>query len=309
MTSHAESLAIRSLLRRPNLTAEREQHLLRKRLPGNDETVRQQALSELWESHNKLVVAVARQHHRPDLSMTELVAAGHMGMRAAIEAFDPDRRDTRLATYAVGWIRRYVQDHIRRRALPALPSGPATLEPLFHAASWLFADARRACQREGIEPTTAELCERVGARLGVPGDEVARHLNLTNDGLATTETAPPPVVEAGPQEDVVLRLDHARLRHRVTALTQEILGERERKVFAARCVGNARGVRQRDSLAAELGISRERVYQLEVSAKRKMAAALAHEGLLGSHGAPPEQQPRRQRVPKRAARRMADAPA
>ena len=85
---HVESLAVRSLLRRPNLTAERERQLLRTRHASGDDAARQQALSELWESHAKLVLAVARQYHRPDLSMSELVGAGHLGMRAAIDGFD-----------------------------------------------------------------------------------------------------------------------------------------------------------------------------------------------------------------------------
>ena len=108
VTGHADSLAVRSLLRRPNLTAEHERQLLRARHASGDEAARQQALQELWESHAKLVLAVARQYHRPDLSMSELVGAGHLGMRAAIDGFDPDQGDIRLSTYAVGWIRHYI---------------------------------------------------------------------------------------------------------------------------------------------------------------------------------------------------------
>jgi DNA-directed RNA polymerase sigma subunit (sigma70/sigma32) len=78
----------------------------------------------------------------------------------------------------------------------------------------------------------------------------------------------------------MLRLDQAKLRRRVAALTEEVLGERERKVFLARCLATEEGPRHRESLAAELGVTRERVYQLEISAKRKIAAALAHDGLI-----------------------------
>ena len=133
VTDHAESLAVRSLLRRPNLTAERERQLLRTRHASSDEAARQQALSELWESHAKLVLAVARQYHRPDLSMSELVGAGHLGMRAAIDGFDPDQGDIRLSTYAVGWIRHYIQDYIRRHAVPLgahAVAWPAAVVPL-----------------------------------------------------------------------------------------------------------------------------------------------------------------------------------
>ena len=81
-----------------------------------------------------------------------------------------------------------------------------------------------------------------------------------------------------PEDAVIPRLDHAKLRRRVTGLAQELLGERERIVFLARCVSDPRGTPQR--LAMELGVTRERIFQLEVSAKRKIAAALAHDGVL-----------------------------
>src|ERR1022692_4037439 len=103
MSDHVATPAIRSLLRRPNLTAERERPLLQTRRASRDEKAREQALAELWESHTKLVVSVARQYHRADLDMIDLVGAGHLGMHAAIEGFDPDRFDSRLSTYAVRW--------------------------------------------------------------------------------------------------------------------------------------------------------------------------------------------------------------
>lgn len=282
VTGHADSLAVRSLLRRPNLTVEHERQLLRARHASGDEAARQQALQELWESHAKLVLAVARQYHRLDLSMSELVGAGHLGMRAAIDGFDPDQGDIRLSTYAVGWIRRYIQDYIRRHAPPLKPWASPGQRQLLRSAGRLFADARRSCQRESIEPTEAELCTRVGARIGLGGEAVAQCAALALHDASATETHPaaPEGTGQGPTPDdaVILRLDHAKKRRRVTGLAQEILGERERIVFLARCVTEPHGTRQR--LAMELGVTRERIFQLEVSAKRKIAAALAHDGTL-----------------------------
>ena len=299
---HVESLAVRSLLRRPNLTAERERQLLRTRHASGDDAARQQALSELWESHAKLVLAVARQYHRPDLSMSELVGAGHLGMRAAIDGFDPDQGGIRLSTYAVGWIRHYIQDYIRRHAPRMRLSVSAGQRQLFRSADRLFADARRSCQREGIEPTEAELYARVGARVGLGGDAVAQcaAVALSDAPAADTQSA---ASGHGPatEDAVILRLDHAKLRRRVTGLAQEILGERERIVFLARCVSEPHGTRQR--LAMELGVTRDRIFQLEVSAKRKIAAALAHDG--GLHPVAERAKPR----VGRSLRRPAETPA
>ena len=300
---HAEALAIRAQLSRPSLTAERERHLLLTRRRSADEGARQQALSELWESHSKLVVAVARQYRRPDLEMTDLVGAGHLGMHAAIEGFDPDRFGTRLSTYAIGWIRHYIQDYIRRHAYPVRPPSSDAHRLLFRMTGKLFTEARRSCMRDGVQPTDTELCARVGARIGLSGDEVARCLSLARgdalsvhedcgaqaDGLATQDPSP--------EEAVIVRLDHAKLRRRILAFARDILGERERRVFLARCMCDDETVAHLDSLAAELGVTRERVYQLEVSAKRKIAVALTHEGLLdpatGTFEMPKMRAPRR----------------
>lgn len=291
VTGRADTPAIRSLLRRPNLTAERERDLLLTCRDSSDEKARQQAFSELWESHSKLVIAVARQFRRPDLELTDLVSAGHLGMHAAIEGFDLDRFDTRLSTYAVRWIRHYIQDYISRHAYPVRPPASVAHRQLFRTTGRLFADARRSCHREGIAASDSELCIRVGARVGLSGDEVAQCLSLARgDTLrfdasdAGTRSVEDRLAsqEASPEEATIRRLDHAKLRRRILALSLEILGARERKVFLARCMTDDDGTTHLDTLAAELGVTRERVHQLEASARRKIAVALGHEGLMDS---------------------------
>jgi len=235
-----ESLAVRSLLRRPILTVERERELLRARRARSDEGARQRALSALSESHSKLVIALARQYQLAGRSMAELVAAGHIGLRAAIDSFDCDQDDARLGAFAVDWIHQSIQEHIRRHALPDRQSVLHRHQQSHRATDAVSAKPRHPSQREDIEATGA----------------------------------------AARDDSVVQSLHDATLRRRVAGLAQEILGERERIVFLARCIGESQGVRQREDLATELGVTSERVYQLEVSARRKIAAALEHDGLL-----------------------------
>ena len=291
-TGEADALAIRTQLSRPNLTAERERHLLETRRRSRDELVRERALRELWESHSKLVIAVARQYRRPDLEITDLVGAGHLGMHAAIEGFDPDRFDTRLSTYAIGWIRHYIQDYISRHAFPVRPPASTAHRQLLRMTGRLFAAARQSCHRDRVPATDAELCARVGARIGLSGDEVAQCLCLARGEAVsfdstTTGTAAARSLEqelaveaASPEETVILQLDRAKLRDRLRVLAEQVLGERERKVFLARCMSDDEDAVHLESLAAELGVTRERVHQLELSAKRKIAVALAQDGLL-----------------------------
>jgi DNA-directed RNA polymerase sigma subunit (sigma70/sigma32) len=81
------------------------------------------------------------------------------------------------------------------------------------------------------------------------------------------------------EEAVVCSIDSARIKHRLTMLVNEILGKSERRVFQTRCM-TANEPAKLEELAAELGVSSERIYQLEASAKRKIAVALAEEGYL-----------------------------
>jgi RNA polymerase sigma factor (sigma-70 family) len=263
MADPDDTLAVRSLLRRPGLTAERERGLLLAYRSSTDDSGRQPAMSELGNSHSKLVVAVARQYQQPDLPMADLVGAGQRGLLAAIDNYDPDKQKVRLANYAIGWIRHSIQDHIARRTGVADAADSLAQIQLLRSASRLFADARRACQREGIAATDGELRARVAARVGLTSDEVARFM-------------PVPQPEAAP----VGQGDAAALRQRIVALSEEILGERERIVFLARCLAERRNMRRYESLASELGVTRERVFELEGSARQKIAAALARGGLL-----------------------------
>jgi len=283
-------LAIRAQLNWSNLTAERERQLLRFCQYSTDESERQSALTDLWESHSKLVIAIASRYRQPSIEIADLIGAGHLGLHAAIARFDADRFDGRLANYAIGWIRWHIQDYIRRNAAPVRLPATTAHRQLAQMAGRLFADARRSCEREQVDATDTELCERIGRRIGLDADEVACSIRLINSGAVSLHTQ---VTKDGttrsledtlrteaatPEEDVILRLDHAKARKRIMALVQEILGEREREVFLARCMGDTDDVAHHETLAKRFGVTRERICQLEASAKRKIGAALAQEG-------------------------------
>lgn len=282
--------AIRRQIDLSNLSVERERQLLRIVHETTNERHKQTALIELWESHSKLVVAIASRYRYLNIDLLDLVGAGHLGLHAAIGRFDPDRFDSRLSTYAIGWIRWYIQDYVRRNSGPVrLPSSNAHRQ-LVQMRGRLLAEARKSCQRERVEPTESELCERIGRRIGLSGDEVARSMRLMqggalslhaeNQGEAGTSRLEDTLADdaASPEDDVILRLDHAKARKRITALAHEILGERERLVFLSRCMSDSEDVIHLDSLAEQFGVTRERVYQLEASAKRKITIALTREG-------------------------------
>jgi RNA polymerase sigma-32 factor len=312
--------AIRDQLGRSNLSAERERQLLILAQGDPNAALRQAALTELWESHSKLVIAIASRHRRAGFDLLDLVGAGHLGLHAAIERFDPNRFQSRLSAYAVSWIRWYIQDYIRRNTIPVrLPTSNAHRQ-LSQNSARLLAEARRRCEREGVEPTEAELATRIGERIGLPPDEVAHVLQVIRGGTLSlhqtgpNETGMPPLEETladeshCPEDAAILRLDQAKLRKRVVALVDEILGERERIVFLSRCLADPDEIVHLDVLATRFGVSRERVYQLEASAKRKIMTALTQEGfggMLGSNGdiQLPQTRARRRRAQPAARRR------
>ena len=123
-----------------------------------------------------------------------------------------------------------------------------------------LADARDACQREGIAATRRELLMRVAKRVGVSPTEAA---------LGLRGTLRPVGVAAAP-----VRPGTRHLRDRVLRLAATILGERERAVFMARRAARPDDMAALHELASSLGLSVERVYELEASARRKLATAL-----------------------------------
>lgn len=305
-------IAIRAQLNWSNVTAEQERRLLHACQSADSESERQAALTSLWESHSKLVVAIASRYRQSNIELVDLIGAGHLGLHAAIARFELDRFDTRLATYAIGWIRWHIQDYIRRNATPVRLPATSAHRRLAQMAGRLFADARRSCTRENVEATETELCERIGRRIGLTGDDVACSIQLISGGTISfdrhaNDTGLEETLSAegmSPEEDVILRLDHAKARKRIMGLAHEILGERERAVFLARCMGDGDEVMHLETLALQFCVTRERICQLEASAKHKIATALTREGYGDFTAGAPMQLPT-----TRARRRRAMPPA
>jgi RNA polymerase sigma-32 factor len=275
----------------PNLDEARERELLLRvrSVPQSGEGAA--ALNELWMSHGKLVAAIAARYRRSDIDHDDLINAGHLGLHTAIIRFDTDRFGTRLAAYASGWIRWYITDYIRRNSGPVrLPESKAHRQ-LAQSGPRLLIEARKACEREGIEPTDNELHERIGRRLGLNADEVAHGLRLIQGARVSLNADDEEGFEAGLKDDAAPtaadldeRMDHDRLRARIRALAAEILGERERAIFLARSMADTDVVPSHEAFALQFGISAARVHQIEVSARRKIAVALAASGYAEATG-------------------------
>ena len=265
----------------PMLTEAQERALLARVNCHDDRDI--DAINQLWLHHVPLVRAIAAGYRRGAVSQDDLINAGHLGLHAAITRFDPTRYSTRLSAYAKVWIRGYIHDYLRRNTGPVrLPESKAHRQ-LAQNAARLIAEARASCQREGLDPSDAALHERIGRRVGLTSAETARGLRLLmSPGLSLdtgSEWSEHLKDDTVPDADTMIeRLDHDRLRRRILSLIDEVLGERERIVFRGRAMTGSDPARPLEQLATVLGVSTARVHQIEASARRKIATALASRG-------------------------------
>ena len=269
----------------PNLDDARERELLLRARSAASEVESRAAITELWMSHGKLVAAIAAKYRRSDIDHDDLINAGHLGLHTAIMRFDTGRFDTRLAAYATVWIRWYINDYIRRNSGPVrLPESKGHRQ-LAQSGPRLLTEARKACEREGVEPTDSELHRRIGSRVGLTADEVAHGMRLIQGARMSLHAQDDdghesslPDHAAPTADDLHQRMDYERLRKRIRILANEVLGERERELFLARSMADSDDVPSHEDFAERFVISAARVHQIEVSARRKIAVALAASG-------------------------------
>jgi RNA polymerase sigma-32 factor len=229
------------------------------------------ALGRLVRSHLGLVISIAMEFRYSGTSMEDLIQEGNLGLTIAARRFDP-ARETRLATFASYWIRACMLEHVVRSHGPVRIGTTRWQRRIFFG----LGRAQRKLERVG---ETADF-EHLASTLGVTSDEVeamaprlARH-DLSLDaprGVEDRREFGTLLAEDGPDpEDVVAGQEEIDVRRRKLLAGLEKLDARERTII------KARHMRQRpatlSSLGRKLGISRERVRQLELRAKDKLRA-------------------------------------
>ncbi len=247
----------------PLLDARRERELLRRVHEGHDDA----AFRELFESHLRLVVAIASRFARAGVSLTELIAEGNLGLIEAAHRFDLSR-STRFATYAAWWIRARVRRFaLGNRRVVGAPSTRAARSLL----SRLRTVERQLVHELGRAPTREEIAAHVGAsstdvdmvEAALSGRDVS--LGAALDGLDLADTRPTP-------EDEAVAAELAASRGRRVRAALETLDRREREIVTRRLVDD--DAPTLTAIGATLGLSRERVRQLEERAKRKLRTIL-----------------------------------
>lgn len=268
----------RQAMRAEMLDAETEAALARAWRDHGD----QRALHRLVMAYMRLAVSVASKFRRYGASMGDLIQEASVGLMKAAEKFDPDR-GVRFSTYAVWWIKASVQDHVMRNWSLVRTGSTSSQKALFFNLRRIEAKlAREAAERgESLDPS--ELRRRVAEDLGVPLADVEMMAGrLAGSDLSLN--APQAADEDGREwidvledtngagaEAVEGAHDRQQLRGWLAAALAG-LSARERYIVIERRL-NGEG-RTLESLGEELGLSKERIRQLEAAAYAKMRKRL-----------------------------------
>jgi RNA polymerase sigma-32 factor len=252
-----------------------EEHALAVRARAGDE----EATGRLVRSHLGFVVHIARRYRRFGLPLNDLVQEGTIGLIHAVRRFDP-ARNIRLCTYAAWWIRFHIQAYVVRSwSLVRLGTGTAQ-RALFFRLRRMMADLKG-----GAEQLGDDVLRPLAERFKVPMREVlalARRAagfdrSLDAPAAGAEPGAKAPLAELAdpapnPEEQAVAQ-SQQRWRQGLIARALTALSQRERAIIMGRYLAEL--AKTRDALARELGISAERVRQLEQKALEKLRRLLA----------------------------------
>ena len=262
---------LREIARHDLLTPE-EEILLARRIAAGDEAARRRMI----EANLRLVVSIARRYLGRGLALSDLVEEGNLGLMHAVEKFDP-AHGCRFSTYATWWIRQAIERAILNQSRTVRLPVHVGKE---HLALLRTQGSLRA--RLGREPTVEEIAEamgcdpaRISRLLAAARVEDSADACISEDGdftlydVIADPDAPDPEHEA----------HCARLQRLVQRWLDE-LGEREREVVILRF--GLCGVRETwtlEQVGERMGLTRERIRQIQMEALRKLRAIAEAERL------------------------------
>lgn len=273
-TQRANLSYIKKSMKEPLLTRDHEFDLAKSWREDGDEA----ALHELVRSYTRLVVATASKFRNYGLPMGDLVQEGNVGLMQAAARFEPDR-EVRFSTYAAWWIRSAMQDYILRNWSIVRTGTTAAQKSLFFNLRRLRAKIEDSPSATSISP---EGRNKIATELKVDVSEVQ---NMEMRLAAADQSLNSPVAEGGDDqwqdfiadnrpspEDVVIGMRDSRMRSKWLAEALRELSPRERTIIAERRLREDGATLE--ELGKVLGVSKERVRQLEHRALMKLRASM-----------------------------------
>jgi RNA polymerase sigma-32 factor len=239
----------------------------------------QQALHRLTSAHMRLVIAVAARFRRYGLAMNDLIQEGNVGLLEAAARFDPGR-GVRFSTYATWWIRASIQDHILRNWSIVRGGTSSNQKSLFFSLRRLRARISSNGQHANSHELYKELAEAIGVSVAdvanmdarLSGPDVSLNMTLSADEENGSERQDFLVDSAPLPDEIVENSIDGERRSAWLHDAMKVLNPREKRIIERRRL-------EEDSvtleiLGSELGISKERVRQIENRALEKLRRAL-----------------------------------
>jgi RNA polymerase sigma-32 factor len=257
-------------IRRVPMLEPQDEYMLAKRWREHDDL---EAVRKLVTSHLRLVAKIAMGYRGYGLPISEVISEGNVGLMQAVKRFEPDK-GFRLATYAMWWIKAAIQEYILRSWSLVKMGTTANQKKLFF--NLRKAKSKISALEEGdLHPDQVKL---IAKRLGVTeqdvidmnrrlGGDVSLDAPIRDDG-DSGKWQDWLVDEHADQETTLAASEEFDSRRKALASALTVLNDRERRIFEARRLAEE-PITLRE-LAAEFGVSRERVRQIGVCAFEKV---------------------------------------
>ncbi len=255
----------------PLLTVDEERRLARQFRDQGDK----RAGHRLVEANLRFVVKVAFEYRSYGLRMADLIQEGNIGLMKAVQKFDPDK-EIRLISYAVWWIRAYIQNHILKSWSLVKIGTTQAQRKLFFSLARTRHEIERLTPGAGLSDEAVDV-NLVAKRLKVRTSDVVemtqrmegRDLSLdapVADGTSTHLEFTAADGE-GQDQELAQAEEDALVNRRVTEAMNR-LDPRERHIVEARVMGDGKETLR--DLGHHFGFSRERARQLEIRALEKL---------------------------------------
>jgi RNA polymerase primary sigma factor len=273
MSADSLNAYIREIARFKPLSGDDEKELGRRIQQGD-----QEALQKLVESNLRFVVSYAKRYRGLGLSFLDLIHEGTLGLMEAAKRFDPDR-NVKFISYAVWWVRQSIfhalSEQTRVFRLPQKLSGQ--ISKVGTARQRLTAELERPPTTEELAARTELTTQEVEELMRVAGDDLSLSTAVGEDGsLELGDT-----LEQDTVPSVELELIRTSFEEQIRVLVAE-LDEKEAEVIRMRFGLDGEEPRTLQEIGEALGLSRERIRQIESKAKEKLRRSQRAQGLRGA---------------------------